>query len=49
MHCETVEIKGEDGEKLTINKADFNPDIHVLFGVAQCQVAMRKQSVKRKR
>ena len=49
MHCETVEIKGEDGERLTINKADFNPDIHVLFGVVQCHAAIKKQSVKRKR
>ena len=49
MHCDTVEIKGEDGEKLTINKADFNPNIHVLFGVVQSQSAMKKQSVKRKR
>tara|TARA_R110002153_G_scaffold173616_1_gene326386 strand:+ start:1162 stop:1311 length:150 start_codon:yes stop_codon:yes gene_type:complete len=49
MQCDTVEIKGEDGEKLTINKADFNPDIHTLFGVVQCQLAMKKQSVKRKR
>ena len=49
MQCDTVEIKGKDGERLTINKADFNPDIHVLFGAVQCQVAMKKQSVKRKR
>ena len=49
MQCDTVEIKGKDGEKLTINKADFNPDIHTLFGVLQCQPAIKKQSVKRKR
>tara|TARA_R110000851_G_scaffold11251_1_gene39661 strand:- start:695 stop:844 length:150 start_codon:yes stop_codon:yes gene_type:complete len=49
MQCDTVEIKGKDGERLTINKADFNPDIHTLFGVVQSQSAMKKQSVKRKR
>ena len=49
MHCDTVEIKGEDGEKLTINKDDFNPDIHTLFGVVQSQSVIKKQSVKRKR
>ena len=49
MHCETVEIKGEDGERLTINKADFNPDMHVLFGAVHCEMPAKKQSVKRKR
>ena len=49
MQCDTVEIKGEDGEKLTINKVDFNPDIHTLLGAVQCEMQAKKQSVKRKR
>ena len=49
MQCDTVEIKGKDGEKLTINKADFNADIHTLFGAVQCEMPAKKQSVKRKR
>jgi len=49
MQCDTVEIKGEDGKRLTINKADFNPDVHTLFGAAQCEMPAKKQSVKRKR
>ena len=31
MQCETVQIKSEDNSCLTINKSDYNSDVHTLY------------------
>ena len=33
--CETVKIKGKDGQPVIINKEDFDSKIHALHGTSE--------------
>ena len=45
MQCETVQIKSEDDSCLTINKIDYNPEIHTLY--VEPEPEIEKPVVKR--